>query len=271
MNGFRVLAVGAFLYCGPSFCHAQINNLQHKAQPRSILVKAVQDDAFQPAQGADLTRSRTSDAEISTDPIENPFPGTNSSPSEGIEDKSVVSSPTSDPESLPVGIRHRHNPIDQILRNGLISQTPNSAQVPVSWPMQSVYNPTARMMLIPSCTQGLWDGYPAERAAQCALMYQRLAGNQHSQGCGQNCGTGCKSCRQTGCAPSGCGNAHFQPINRYAPAICDTGSHPAAKKLPQFQSLLAPAPTVAEPLADESSKRIPENQDNVAQLPGLFR
>ncbi len=273
MNGFKVLAVGAFLYCGPSFCHAQINILENQAQPRSILVKAVQQDAFQPAEAADLTRWRNSDAEISDGGIENPFQGANPSPSDTLVDSDAAPAPASDPASLPVGIRHRHNPIDQILRNGLISQTPNSAQVPIAWPMQGAENPTARMMLNTGCTQGLWDNYPAERAAECALMYQQLAGKQRSCG-GHSCGTGCKTCR----ASQGCGTAHFQPVNRYAPATCDhaqltSSSNSAAKKQPEFQSLVAPTPIPAPvaPFAGESISTVPESKDSVAQLPGLFR
>lgn len=296
MNGFKVLAVGAFLYCGPSFCHAQINVLDTQTGPKSILVKAVQEDAFQPAGESELTRSRSVEAEITSDEADAAFEGTNPSPSDMLIDDHKTQSPVSDPASLPVGIRHRHNPIDQILQNGLMSQTPNSAQVPVAWPSQGNYNPTAQFMSNPGCTQGLWDSYPAERAAECALMYQRLAGHQHCRACSQGCGTqgcgtqgcgaqgcgkpgcnaGCKSCGPAGCGSARCGAAHFQPVNRYAPAVCD-GSHvaPAAHRTaanqPQFQSLLAPAPTLAAPLADESKSEAAKDKDNVAQLPGLFR
>ncbi len=284
MNGFKVLAVGAFLYCGPSFCYAQMNVMHHQGGPKSILVKAVQEDAFQPADEATLTRSRSTDAEISSNEIGNPFPVVIPSPSDTVIDENGT--PSSDPASLPVGIRHRHNPIDQILRNGIISQTPDSAQVPIAWPTQGTFNPTAHMMMNPGCTQGLWDSYPAERAAECALMHQRLAGHQRCHGCGaqgcgqgcraQGCASGCNACRPAGCA-GGCGTAHFQPVNRYAPAVvCDaahvsSASHRAAKSQPQFQSLLAPAPTLAAPLADETTSQVSENKDNVAQLPGLFR
>ena len=265
MNGFKVFAVGAFLYCGPSFCFAQVISSETSARPRTILVKAVQEDTFQPAAGAELKRSGTVKAEISSNEIGNPFEGANPSPSDIRIDADSAPAPESDPASLPVGIRHRHNPIDQILTNGLISQTPNSAQVPVSWPMQSNFNPTAHMMSNTGCTQGLWDSYPAERAAECALMYQRLAGHQHCRACGrQGCATGCKSCTPAGCGTPTCGSAHFQPVNRYAPAVCDAthvapASHRAAQ--PQFQSLVAPTPTLAEPLAEETPSEASEGKD----------
>ena len=270
MNGFKVFAVGAFLYCGPSFCHAQIRILENQADPRSMLVKSGQGDGFQPAAAADLTRSRGFEAEIATNPIENPSPGANASPSNGFFGEDVAPMPASDPASLPIGIRHSHSPIDQILRNGLISQTPNSAQVPISWPMQGPDNPTARMLLNPGCTQGLWDNYPAERAAQCALMYQHLAGHQHRKACA----TGCKPCGQAGCASSECGNAHSQTSNRYAPAGCDSLSFvPAthAQPQPQYQSLLSTTSTSAARLAEDSVNEVRENQHNVAQIPNLVR
>lgn len=272
MNGFKVFAVGAFLYCGPSFCHAQIRILENQADPRSMLVKSGQGDSFQPAAAADLTRPRGFQAEIAANPIEDPFPGANSSPSDGLLGEDVAPMPASDPASLPIGIRHRHSPIDQILRNGLISQTPNSAQVPISWPMQGPDNPTARMLLNPGCTQGLWANYPAERAAECALMYQRLAGHQR----GRACGTGCAPCGQARCGSEEYGNAHFQSLNRYAPPGCDTlsfvpATHAAPQPQPQYQSLLSPTPTSEARLAQDSVNKLPENQDNVAQMPNLIR
>ncbi|MDX1929177.1 MAG: hypothetical protein SFV81_21800 [Pirellulaceae bacterium] len=275
MNGFKVLAVGAFLYCGPSFCFAQVNSSASPARPRTILVKAVQEDAIQPAAEAELKRSGTVNGEITSNDIGNPFLGANQSPSDLVIDAHEAHAADNDPASLPPGIGQRHNPIDQILTNGLILQTPNSAQVPVAWPMQGPFNPTAHMMMNTGCTQGLWDNYPAERAAECALMYQRLAGHQHCHSCAkQGCASGCKSCGHAGCGTSACGSAHFKPINRYAPAVCDA-SHvaPAAHRAaqPQFQSLVAPTPTLAEPLADEAPSKDSEDKDSVAQLPGLFR
>jgi hypothetical protein len=259
MNGFKVFAVGAFL-CGPSFCFAQVNSPEIPARPRTILVKAVQED-FQPTAEADLKRPGTASAEISSDEI--------------LIDSDETPAPLSDPASLPTGIRHRHNPIDQIIRNGSILQTPNSAQVPVCWPMQGNFNPTAHVMMNTGCTQGLWDNYPAERAAECAQMYHHLAGRQHCYGCAkQKCAIGCNSCSHAGCGTPACGSAHFQPVNRYAPANCDTNfvssvSHRAVQ--PQYQTLVVPAPFLAEPLTEKALSKSSADRDNVAKLPGLFR
>jgi hypothetical protein len=295
MNGFKVLAVGAFLYCGPSFCFAQVNSSASPARPRTILLKAFQEDAIHPAAEAELKRSGTDNAEITSNDIGNPFLGANQSPSDLLIDEPETPAAESDPASLPAGIRHGHNPVDQILTNGLISQTPNSAQVPVEWPMQGPFNPTAHMMMNTGCTQGLWDSYPAERAAECALMYQRLAGHQHCHSCAkQGCASGCKSCGHAGCGTgacgtgacgtgacgtgacgtAACGSAHFKPINRYAPANCDAShvaqaAHGAAQT--QFQTLVAPTRNLAEPLADEAPSKGSEVKDSVAKLPGLFR
>lgn len=271
MNGFKVLAVGAFLFCGPSFCHAQISILENQAVPRSILVNSGQEDRFQPSAEANLERFGDVDAEISTNAIENPFADTDFSPADAPVDNNIAPETLNDPASLPVGIRHRQNPVDQILRNGLMSQTLNSEQVPVAWPMQSPDNPTARMMMNSGCTQGLWDNYAAERAAQCALMYQRLAGKQAGHRCGKNC----KSCGHAGCTPSGSGSGHFKPVNRYAPAACDNSPFsPAsygATQQPQYKNLLEPNPTPAAASTDEPASMDSNDQNKVAQLPGLIR
>ncbi len=263
MNGFKVLAVGAFLYCGPSFCHAQISILHNRAEPRSILVRTG-DDRFYPAPQAELTR-RNVQAEIA-DPIIDYSEGTKSS-GVIIDAGSAANDQPHDPASLPVG-HGQPNVIDQILRNGLIAQTPSSAEVPIAWPMQQPDNPTARMMMQTGCSHGLWDAYPMERAAECDRMYQHLAKSHHAHGC-CNLHHGHATCKAGGC---GCGKA-AKPVNRYAPASCDIASLPIShlSAQPNFQSLLAPEPTVAEPLAAPTENSAPQQQDNIAQLPGLIR
>ena len=82
------------------------------------------------------------------------------SPSDVLVDARVQQTPTPDPASLP-NAQSQPNVIDQILRNGLIAQTPNSAQVPVAWPMQQPDTPTARMMLATGCTAGTLGQLPS--------------------------------------------------------------------------------------------------------------
>ncbi len=263
MNGFKVLAAGAFLYCGPMICHAQIRILENGSEPRSILVRTG-DDRFLPAVVADLSR-QTVQAEISADSI---IDVPRVSPSRVIVDTPPQQTSTPDPTSLP-GAQGQVDVIDQIIRNGLMVQTPNAAEVPVAWPMQQTDNPTARLMLSTGCTAGLWDSYPAERAAECARMHQHLAKKHCGRGYGlhHNARSSCSTCA---------GEEPAQRINRYAPApaACDTTSFRSASHISaqsQFQSLLAPTPTIAEPLSDPSLHTDSETQDNVAQLPGLFR
>lgn len=260
MNGFKVLAVGALLSCGTSWCQAQINILESTSEPRSILVRA-SDDRFQPAPAADLTRQSVQ-AEISGESI---IEAHNPSPSDTFSDAPAQLAPTPDPASLPLA-EAPANVIDQILRNGLIAQTPNSMQVPIAWPMQQPDNPTARMMLSTGCTTGLWDNYAAERAAECAQMYQHLAKRQcaHGKGTHHRASAPCATC---------VGGQPARPVNRYAPAACDSAPfHSALHSSTQqnFQSLLAPAPA-AEPLSDPLLPMVPEKQGNVAQLPSLIR
>ncbi len=105
MNGFKVFAVGAFLYCGPTFCQAQITALDSQAGPKSILVKAVQEDAFQPTAESDLKRpSSAARAEVIENEIENPFAGASGSPSDLLIDahQTPISTSNNDPASLPL-------------------------------------------------------------------------------------------------------------------------------------------------------------------------
>ena len=267
MNGFKVLAVGAFLYCGPSFCHAQINILDNQSEPRSILVRTG-DDRFQPAPQAELTR-RNVQAELA-DPIID-YSGEDKSAEILIDATPSNNNQPHDPASLAVG-HGQPNVIDQILRNGLMAQTPSSAQVPIAWPMQQPDNPTARMMLQTGCTAGLWGTYPMERAAECALMYQRLAQSHHAHGC-CNLHHGHAACGTGHCGTGHSGTA-AKPVNRYAPSNCDSGpflpiSHMSSQ--PNFQSLLAPVPTPAEPAVAPTSGSVQQQQGNIAQRPGLVR
>lgn len=278
MNGFKILAVGAFLYCGPSFCHAQIKLLENPAESRAALfTSAGGDDYFQPAAESDLTRPRSIQAEIADGSAINPFPGANLSPSDTIVDTNIGTAPASDPASLNAGVQYRPSAIDQILRNGSIAQTPDSAYVPVSWPMQQPDNPTARMMLNPGCTQGLWASYPAERAAACARMHQHLAGHHHGRGHGGVC----QPCGQAGYGKSTCVATSAQPVNRYAPSACDhtalapashvVATQPPHQTAPRYQNLLTPQAASAKPFGGEALEPESETQDNVALLPGLFR
>ena len=269
MNGFKLLAVGAFLCSGTSFCHAQISILEGPSEPRSILVGS-SEDRFAPTPAADLTRQNVQ-AEISESPANDPLVN---SASDLMIDAHVAPTKSPDPASLPVA-HGQPNVIDQILRNGLIAQTPHSAQVPIAWPMQQVDNPTARMMSGTGCTQGLWDTYSSERAAECARMYQHLAKSHQAHGFGLH--GHCNQCI-SGCASGACAG-HARPVNRYAPANCGSpacdmaaSTIPQSANQPQFQSLLAPEPTVAQPLTNAAQHgQAVESQDNVAQLPGLIR
>ncbi len=264
MNGFKVLAVGAFLYCGPSFCFGQINILDDRSGPRSILV-GTSDELLVPAPAADLTRESLASPEISTQSEAEGLLAPADEPSSILVDAPAPTPPAADPSSLPVRTHGHHNPVDQILRNGLIAQTPHCNEVPVSWPSRQVDNPTARMMMASGCTQGLWDSYAAERAAQCAHMYSHLAGHQHHHACGagacNSVGHGCATCAQ--------------PVNRYAPSACDQVSRaamPGVRAATNYRSLLAPTSVAeARPLNDRSLNVVPETKDNIAQVPGLIR
>ncbi|MFN3191551.1 MAG: hypothetical protein ACE361_13665 [Aureliella sp.] len=133
----------------------------------------------------------------------------------------------SDPASLPVGIRHRHRRnavVDTMSNMGSIASVPHAATTQIDWCYGSTKtpNPVADVLLHQECVQGLWDRYPAQRAAECAHMWAKLTA---SKGCHRCQHGGCGSCSSGNC-DSGCTS---QPVNRYrAKSSCDSCVHCAA-------------------------------------------
>ncbi|MEM8732970.1 MAG: hypothetical protein AAGG44_02025 [Planctomycetota bacterium] len=128
-----------------------------------------------------------------------------------------------DPTSLPVGIRHRHRRnavVDTMSNLGSIASVPHAATTQIDWCYGSTKtpNPVADVLLHQECVEGLWDRYPAQRAAECAHMWSKLTASK-----------GCHRCQHGGCGSkcdSGCAS---QPVNRYRTnSSCDTCAHCAA-------------------------------------------
>lgn len=89
----------------------------------------------------------------------------------------------------------------------VLAHTPHVKHTPINWAQQvQTPNPIADILLREYCSQGLWNGYEQERAAECAHMAKKLAG-----GC---CGK-CTQCNQCNTAPSACSACSGQGHNRY--------------------------------------------------------
>ncbi len=152
-----------------------------------------------------------------------------------------------DPQSLPEDQRlDRSSPVDRIIENsssegarGIPIGSPaviadGTSSAPLYWSHTShVHNAFADYMRTQWCSDGLWDTFAAERAAQCAHQAAKIAG-EHRHGCGRcgQCGCGyhaysghCGTCGSFGCGrPFGLGrhacghesgDCDMQPINRY--------------------------------------------------------
>lgn len=135
------------------------------------MLVATDETRLQPAVAAEISRDSLIEAENSNQAGNNPFQRAELSPSDqGPSDQAESDNAplaNNDPNSLPVGIHHRRNVIDQIIQQGVVAELPHTAYAPVDWPMQMhhSYNPTARILLYNRCANGLWDNYAAEQAA----------------------------------------------------------------------------------------------------------
>ncbi|MFO1062765.1 MAG: hypothetical protein U0892_02675 [Pirellulales bacterium] len=176
--------------------------------------------------GGDTVGTGVTRAEID-DPAALSQPTPTSTPTYGAPKASV-------PAGQPTAVTHPH-----------LFTAPHVNDMPIEWPcgqrnVLNPYNPTATFMLHNWCTQGLWDTYPAQRAAECARIQRQISGQC---GCGMH--HGC--CGQAACAHGYCGGT----INRYTQSAgCDScgAVTPAAESM-IGQPTYAPeqAPQVYEP------------------------
>lgn len=164
-----------------------------------------------------------------------------------------------DPSSLsPRDDRHKPTLIDTMANHALLANIPHAAHSHDCWygPCATP-NPVAEVLLRQECVDGLWAGYQAQRAAECAKMWHHLAGRPAP------CYSVCGPC--SACSPQ-------PPRNRYleqhGPA-CDTpscGHHvpsPASHAIPTPVPLSAlPSPTIAPPIGQ--SEPSSSQSDSVA-------
>lgn len=139
-------------------------------------------------------------------------------PTPTYADESAELEDLQDPTSLPTGIRHRRrNAVDAMVDYAVLSGV-GQASHGVHWGygIPTAPNHIANILVRQECVDGLWDSYPAMRAAECELMWRHLTATKHC-GCGGGCNSGCQSC-QAGCATGGCAHG---PRNRYT-ASCDS-------------------------------------------------
>ncbi len=192
-------ATVAFSCCGMTSLYGQIHLPHGTPMPAPLLVS-----------GQDLLDAEIDDESpmpfaTPSPAIANPFDlGPPTAPAETntqlVEPTAQVDSATTqDPTSLPVGRRHRGRTIvDTMIDYNTLSNTPHAAYAPVQWsPVAQTPNPVAQFMLRQECVDGLWAGYSAQRAAECAAMWAHLSGH-HGHCCGLTAGSPCDVCADLG-------------------------------------------------------------------------
>lgn len=256
MKLVKFCAVGAFLCCGGTFCFAQEQESPLAEAAESVFFENEQPESLVPAPAADLERpANPGDDDLVIDGGENPF--YTSSPSD--RNGTVKAADPNDPASLPVGT-HQLSPIDQILQQGVVAQYPDGSSS-IVWPMQQrADNPTARVMRYGWCGEGLWCNFPAERAAQCAKIQQRLAGHHHLGGCSSGCST---------CASGAC-DSHGTVRNRYTSGAssCDSLAKPCPSC--HASNLYGPL-NVSSRMVPVEVVPLPSQSSNVAAVPTVVR
>ncbi|MFK7734671.1 MAG: hypothetical protein AB8B50_01500 [Pirellulaceae bacterium] len=237
-------ATVAIYCCGDSSLHAQSLTFGAAPTPAPKLVAAQSEpDAPLPYLSPSVGDARQTE-------IENPFDVL--SPSDDSVSNNFNSPPQSqpapiieDPNSLPVGRRHRrHNAVvDTMAQHSRISNVPHASTAVVDWGygVQNTPNPVATVLLHQQCVEGLWDSYSQQRAAECAKMWSRLTAKKRCHHCSLS---GCSACK-SGCASGGCDScAGSAVVNRYQsqPAGgCDSCSQCATASPGEARAQLASA------------------------------
>lgn len=201
--------------------------------------------------------------------LSSPSPETNAAQNAGVSGVELTDSPSLnqsnlDPSSLPVGRHHRRRPniVDTMADYSMLANTPHAGVTPVDWCRTNrTPNPIADIILRQECVEGLWAGYPAERAAECARMWEKIHGS-----CNNGCPVGpCQPCS----VGAGINVSAASILNRYRQshgrrrakacdrgnASCDAGNAPCGPNSHGLNSQCAtntpntttPATTVATP------------------------
>jgi hypothetical protein len=281
-----LLATAAFTCLGSSYSLAQIqiNGDQPRVSQRLVVAQTgINESSDEPGTAQEVIPNPF-DFFASEDPSSIPSTPAENEPAPVLAD--ATRSPSDvDPKSLPVGRRHRQQSMTEtILDHGTVSAIPHAAMAPVCWsaPDQTP-NPIANILLRQDCNQqALWNGYSAQRAAECARMWQHLSADHR---CG-HCGKGGHGCGQScGCA-SGAAACAPAPRNRYTEHLpvhqhqhvapgCDTLAPAAHGQVPtpaphaEFQSAVEKSESgntaSLQSIAPPSSRGL-----NVASLPASF-
>jgi hypothetical protein len=215
MKNVSLYATVAFLCCGSTSLFAQAYGWK-EAQNRSPQAVSPSASGLQPAaeQIPDPFQFLDNPQEPASTPAK-----TDSSRSPVLIAPQTKSGESSDPASLPVSRPYSSNNavVDTMVHQGVIASVPHAATSPVEWCYGELRAPNhvADFLMRQECVEGLWDRYPAQRAAECAHMWEKLTATKQC-----HCGHGCGSCNAN--------YSHSGSVNRYTQSQCDGCAHCAA-------------------------------------------
>lgn len=253
------VAVVAFSCVGLSTASAQLELMDGNQRPVRLIAQQSDDQVGDSQLGNadgdripnpfDLFTGQDFDAPIPSIPSAAPENGP------GLNDPSASSA---NPAGLPIA-KQGPSIVDTILDQSTVASVPHTGYAAVNWTAGHAHphNPVARVLLREDCpTAALWAGYPAQRAAECAQMWNHL-NRQQQRGCG-SCGTGQGgSCGQGGCGRGGCGTGAAgcstcnQPVvhNRYQHAVAPAAPCAACDSHAATASVRTGVPTAAPALS----------------------
>ena len=204
MRMIFLYATVAFLCCGNCSLFAQIRTLNGAPSPAPRLAA---NQAEVDGAGIPLVPSEQP-------AIANPFDmlqgnaGDNAPATPSFTQPTQPSQPAGDPTSLPVKQENADgNLVNTMANHALVDSIPNASVTPVDWCLGQMRAPNhvAQVLMHQECVDGLWARYPAQRAHECAHMWNKLTVKKGCHGdncCYDNC---CNSGCNNGCCP---GNGH---------------------------------------------------------------
>ncbi|MCR9293492.1 MAG: hypothetical protein NXI32_12285 [bacterium] len=154
------------------------------------------------------------DSDGSIPPLSPEATAAQQAPALEIQPQADMDPSLTDPKSLPVRTNlPKNSVVDTMVNDDTVASIPNAALQPVDWCYGQMRAPNhvADYLMRQECVNGLWDNYPAQRAAECAHMWKHLTAKKKCR-CGHGCNTACGSC----------------PTNRYVSENCDSCTHCAA-------------------------------------------
>jgi hypothetical protein len=285
MKTMCLVATVAYLCCGASSTFGQIQILNSEANQQSS--RFVSDSSEQaeiqplpfadgdtPDNPFDFLSSQPTPAEASPDtylpatPIDaqSPIKLDTDDSSVGEVHADVRGESIGDPSSLPVSRNHGRDIVDTIVDYSVLANVQHASQGPVFWTgAAQTPNPVAEILLRQQCVDGLWDGYQAQRDAECAAMWANIAG--HPRCCQGQCGTagGCPTCPQ----PAVVNRYRCGTANTACATNCDQGPMSSQQPCTQCAQRAAALPSAPRSLT-QPAPFLPVGQDvqrNVASYP----